>query len=616
MNPSNLKTKQPKNQPEANGKPSKINAGQGTSDPRFAKVNFDPKFMPMSKKDKKIEVDDRFKSMLNNSSFSAKPKADKYGRKNAKNEKNKELEDLYYVKGQEDEVEDEEDLENEDIEDSDAEDEAEEPKKKSKTPDERNKKHENKKQNKNKSKDSKGPQLANFDKNGRFEWDEESSSSEIDVVEMQKMLDGEDEDEWKSEDDDVPLGDATKRIAMVNYDWENIRPGDIMLFLSSFCPKNGFIKSVTIYPSDFGLERMNIEAEQGPADIWKANRKSGGEKEIEKLDKSIVDADTNWVYKDSEDTDLDPKKLRKYEKDKMKYYYAVIECDSVATAKQIYDNCEGLEFELTAIKIDLRYIPDKLKFPHKPKEVCTELPVTSKVNNFLNRAVQHTNVKLTWEEPNLNRFDPILKNVKNGDFGNIDFSQIMNSDDSESDSDEEIIEAKRKALLGGKTDGGETADWRDDFDKSRKKKAHEKDMVIKFNPGFSEGGNKILEKPTLRNDINSKRKNIKANEEDDFFVDDEDDLLIPVHKTRGPKNDKSKDVQKDQKLDKKQQDELALLVDDVEDKKGFKLNLEDDRFKSFTKSEYAIDPTSKYYDGKKAGNLLQEQVQLREKSRK
>jgi hypothetical protein len=49
-------------------------------------------------------------------------------------------------------------------------------------------------------------------------------------------------------------------------------------------------------------------------------------------------------------------KLRKYELERLKYYFAVIKCDCVKTAKSIYDNMDGMEYEQTGLKIDLRYL--------------------------------------------------------------------------------------------------------------------------------------------------------------------------------------------------------------------------------------------------------------------
>ncbi len=50
--------------------------------------------------------------------------------------------------------------------------------------------------------------------------------------------------------------------------------------------------------------------------------------------------------------------LRLYERSKLRYYYAIIECDSVASAARLYGECDGLEFELSACKFDLRFVPD------------------------------------------------------------------------------------------------------------------------------------------------------------------------------------------------------------------------------------------------------------------
>lgn len=59
----------------------------------------------------------------------------------------------------------------------------------------------------------------------------------------------------------------------------------------------------------------------------------------------------------------------------LRYYYAVVECDSVATGDYLYKSCDGVEFERSSNVLDLRFIPDSMDFKHPPRDVATEVYV-------------------------------------------------------------------------------------------------------------------------------------------------------------------------------------------------------------------------------------------------
>lgn len=51
----------------------------------------------------------------------------------------------------------------------------------------------------------------------------------------------------------------------------------------------------------------------------------------------------------------------------------MVECDSIATADYLYKSCDGVEFERSSNKLDLRFIPDSMEFKHAPRDVATEV---------------------------------------------------------------------------------------------------------------------------------------------------------------------------------------------------------------------------------------------------
>ena len=70
---------------------------------------------------------------------------------------------------------------------------------------------------------------------------------------------------------------------------------------------------------------------------------------------------------DDDDADeVDQEALRLYERSKLRWFYAVAECDSARTAAHLYAECDGMEFQLSACKFDLRFVPDAQVRPPTP----------------------------------------------------------------------------------------------------------------------------------------------------------------------------------------------------------------------------------------------------------
>ena len=72
---------------------------------------------------------------------------------------------------------------------------------------------------------------------------------------------------------------------------------------------------------------------------------------------------------------MDQRRLQLYERSKLRYYYAVAEFGSAAAAAHAYAECDGLEFERSANKLDLRFVPDEQSFEgREPRDVATTVP--------------------------------------------------------------------------------------------------------------------------------------------------------------------------------------------------------------------------------------------------
>ncbi|XP_017891935.1 ESF1 homolog [Ceratina calcarata] len=260
--------------------------------------------------------------------------------------------------------------------------------------------------------------------------------------ESSEASDGEEIDHnWGELDKEAETTDEiTCRLAVCNMDWDRIRAVDLMVLFNSFLPIGGFIRSVTIYPSEFGLERMKEEEIKGPIELTENNK----EREIE--DESDGEEGSSYHME----------KLRQYQLNRLKYYYAVVDFNSAESANKIYTECDGTEYESTATKLDLRFIPDDMEFDQTPKEVCTELPELTKYQPrlFTTTALQQVKVELTWDETNPERVE-LTQRLNSGKLDEInkdDLQAYLATDSSDNESAEEKEECKEdKSDSGGET---------------------------------------------------------------------------------------------------------------------------------------------------------------------
>uniref|UniRef100_A0A0R3RHC7 NUC153 domain-containing protein n=1 Tax=Elaeophora elaphi TaxID=1147741 RepID=A0A0R3RHC7_9BILA len=206
---------------------------------------------------------------------------------------------------------------------------------------------------------------------------DEDSSSEWELEEVEKEM-----HDWGETDRDARRVEwASHRLALCNMEWDRISAIDIFVMISSFKPPApAAIRSVTIYKSEFGQKRLEEEELMGP--------------NLSKLKKSV---------EDTEEMDEETREaMRAYQLERMRYYYAVIECDGVETASCIYEACDGVEFESSAIRLDLRFIPDDMTFESNAiKEQVTEEDInlsTFKPKIFESAALSKSSAKLTWDE--------------------------------------------------------------------------------------------------------------------------------------------------------------------------------------------------------------------------
>ncbi|KFQ25743.1 ESF1, partial [Merops nubicus] len=219
------------------------------------------------------------------------------------------------------------------------------------------------------------------------------------------------EHSWRELDKDAPRADEiTSRLAVCNMDWDRLKAKDLLALFNSFTPKGGAVFSVKIYPSEFGKERLKEEEQKGPMEL---------------LDLPENTTENDGIYKE---------KLREYQFKRLKYFYAVVECDSPETANKIYEECDGLEFESSCSFVDLRFIPDNVTFDDKPKDVASEVNIAAyKPKYFTSAAMGTSKVSVQYHE----RVMSLNRTFKKEELLDMDFQAYLASSSEEEEEEQQ-----------------------------------------------------------------------------------------------------------------------------------------------------------------------------------
>ncbi|EDO33365.1 predicted protein [Nematostella vectensis] len=484
------------------------------SENRFSRVSRDPRFKKIPRKQRKVKIDSRFERMFTDKSFTTKYFVDKRGAvvgktskedlhqfydlsdddqgmsqktlKEKKTVKEKKRKNVEHIQTQDN------DIQHQDFNDKNTKKRTQ----KSNTGTQLKRKKKENKSSTPKDIDSDDNQSKNDDGNkdhvesdascdnkepdfargeGMFETSSSEDDNDYDESHGELTLKREDEDDTDEEKHDWgELGkgaklrsDATRRLAVCSLDWDRLAAQDLFGILLHMMMGTLFV--LKIFPSEFGLERMKAEEALGPTELCASNQ-------------------AKEDHEDVSNQEFSREKLRQYQLNKLKYYYAVVECDSAETANFIYEECDGVEFEMTGNLLDLRFIPDDMEFEHEPTSSATEMPDlnTYKPPEFETTALHQSNVKLTWDETDANRLKTTMKKFSKGDIEAMDFKAYLasSSDDEEAASDagsedEEANIIKYKQLV-------------QDLDSKDADDGIDEEMEITWEPGLKESAEELV----------------------------------------------------------------------------------------------------------------------------
>ncbi|GFY40122.1 ESF1 homolog, partial [Trichonephila inaurata madagascariensis] len=433
-------------------------------------------------------------------------------------------------------------------------------------------------------------------------------------------------DEWHEQAPDIDQ--SYKRLAVCSMDWDRIRADDLFTVFNSFKPPGSSILSVKIYPSEFGLKRMEDEKLNGPPE----------------LTKETLDPDEQETL-DEKKAKYHREKLRDYQMKRLQYYYAVVDCDTPETANHLYTELNRKEYESSSVCFDLRFIPDDVTFDHEPESEAYKMPDPSDYQPrlFNSTALGHVKVDLTWDETDPQRREILQKAFTEPESIEKNLKDYLASSSGESEEEQEIHKEEKQMNLSERI-----AKYKEillSFEEKEGKEDDKFEKEITWEPGLKEKTEKIVKqklestsnnpfdemlKKKKERKLKKKAKEVETGEGEEEASDFEDDdsdfssgkkpdetesnkklnelyLISDSTKSLGEPKEKTK-----KKWSKKKKQEQK---DNANESQELKF-VHDERFSAiFTSPDYNIDPSDPHFKKTEGTFALIQEKQKRMKNK-
>lgn len=274
---------------------------QVTKDKRFAHIVKDNRFHKIPREFRKVKIDNRFKSMFKDKRFKTKYQVDKRG-KPVETSTNENLKNYYELDSSDDD-----DNENDDDKDKQTVSNIQMDHHNMKSDIIHNVTKRTQDANPSSSSESESDDESSVDKNNeanaattfidstseaikqgvdlaRGEGNISSSSDDEDSdsgVDEQEAIDH----KWgELEANAIEAKEITSRLALCNMDWDRLKAQDILILMNSFKPQGGTVLNVKIYPSEYGIKRMEEDNKLGPEELRGGNENSDEDSDVEESD--------------------------------------------------------------------------------------------------------------------------------------------------------------------------------------------------------------------------------------------------------------------------------------------------------------------------------------------